>query len=285
MKNIKRVLFQVKSAKNIFWDDTPIRIGCQLVVPDKFAGDQPLCIISHGSGGLGSDTVLFVDSLGRQGIATLCVDSFTGRSMEAIGWNDFSGYVSPRMRALETVEAYKFLCENHKNMFAGLNLNKLALVGFSWGADTVANVIAHYNETLPKETFFALCYGNLWPFEEAFYKAKEYDVTLYHGAEDNWTSPEKSKIFADETNSKYVEFFDCVHGFCKPGYDDEVAEQVIVNHHAPFPVPTELKQVYSWIQKGKIWEDTEWQRIDAKMSYDQMATEQILNDIITKLTK
>ena len=122
MKNIKRVLFQVKSSKNIFWDDTPIRIGCQLVVPDKFAGDQPLCIISHGSGGLGSDTDLFVDSLGRQGIATLCVDSFTGRSMEAIGWNDFSGYVSPRMRALETVEAYKFLCENHKNMFAGLNL-------------------------------------------------------------------------------------------------------------------------------------------------------------------
>ena len=170
MKNIKRVLFQVQSSKNIFWDDTPIRIGCQLVVPDKFAGNQPLCIISHGSGGLGSDTDLFVDSLGRQGIATLCVDSFTGRSMEAIGWSDFSGYVSPRMRALETVEAYKFLCENHSNMFAGLSLNKLALVGFSWGADTVANVIAHYNETLPKETFFALCYGNLWPFEEAFYK-------------------------------------------------------------------------------------------------------------------
>ena len=37
------------------------------------------------------------------------------------------------MRALETVEAYKFLCENHKNMFAGLNLNKLALVGSQLG--------------------------------------------------------------------------------------------------------------------------------------------------------
>ena len=73
-------------------------------------------------------------------------------------------------------------------MFAGLNLNKLALVGFK-GADTVANVIAHYNETI-KETFFALCYGNLWS-EEAFYKAKEYDVTLYHGAEDNLTIQKK----------------------------------------------------------------------------------------------
>ena len=119
MNNIKRVIFDIKSSKNIFWDDTPIRVGAQLVIPDKFKGDQPLCIISHGSGGLGSDTDLFVNSLGMQGIATLCVDSFTGRSMEAIGWNDFSSYVSPKMRAMETVEAYKFLCENHKNMFAG----------------------------------------------------------------------------------------------------------------------------------------------------------------------
>ena len=39
--------------------------------------------------------------------------------------------------------------------------------------------------------------------------------------------------------------------FGKPRYDDEVAEQVIVNHHRSFSFPTELKQVYSWIQKGK----------------------------------
>ena len=44
-------------------------------------------------------------------------------------------------------------------------------------------------------------------FEEAFYKAKEYDVTLYHGAEDNWTSPRKSKIFADETQQQVCRIF------------------------------------------------------------------------------
>ena len=283
MNNIKRVIFDIKSSKNIFWDDTPIRVGAQLVIPDKFKGDQPLCIISHGSGGLGSDTDLFVNSLGMQGIATLCVDSFTGRSMEAIGWNDFSSYVSPKMRAMETVEAYKFLCENHKNMFAGLDLQKIAFVGFSWGADTVANVIAHYSDILPKKTFFSLCYGNLWPFEESFYKAKDFDVTLYHGANDEWTSAEKSKLFAEQTNSEYIEFFDVAHGFTKPGYTDEVAENVIINHHAPFPVPTELKEVYSWIQKGKVWEDTDWKRVNAPLSYDQLATERVLDDIIRKL--
>ena len=72
--------------------------------------------------------------------------------------------------------------------------------------------------------------------------------------------------------------------FANPGYDDEVAEQVIVNHHVfLFPVPTELKQVYSWIQKGKIWEDTEWQRIDAQMSYDPNGYRTDSNDIITQI--
>lgn len=284
MKNMKRVLFSVESTRNIYWDNTPITVGCQLVIPNKFEGNQPLCIVSHGSGGLGSDTDLFVNSLAAQGIATLCVDSFTGRSMEAIGWNDFSGYVSPRMRALETVQAYKYLKDNQELMFAGLDLDKVACVGFSWGADSMANVFAHHKDDIPKDTFFALCYGNLWPFEEEFYNAKDFDVTVYHGAEDNWTSSERGKQFCDETNSKFVEFFDVVHGFCKPGYDkQEVANDVIVNYHAEFPVPTRLRDVFGWIQKGKVWKDTDWLRVDAKLAYDQMATEQVINDIISKL--
>ena len=73
------------------------------------------------------------------------------------------------------------------------------------------------------------------------------------------------------------------HGFTKPGYKKEMAKQVIINHHADFPVPTDLKQVYSWIQKGKIWEDTEWKKVNAPLDYDHMATERVLSDIVHKL--
>ena len=45
MKNMKRVLFSVESTRNIYWDNTPITVGCQLVIPNKFEGDQPLCRI------------------------------------------------------------------------------------------------------------------------------------------------------------------------------------------------------------------------------------------------
>lgn len=38
-----------------------------------------------------------------------------------------------------------------------------------------------------------------------------------------------------------------------------------------------------WIQKGKVWKDTEWQRVDAKLGYDQIATERVLDDIVSKL--
>ena len=283
MHNIKRVIFSVDSKKNNpLIDDTPIQVGCELVIPDKYKVNQPLCIISHGSGGLGSDTDLFVNSLTRYGIASLYVDSFTGRNIDNLPWSDIlSSYVSPKMRGYETYQAFKYLQEHN---FPHLNLDKVACVGFSWGADSIANLMAHWGDELPKDTFYALAYGNLWPFEEQFYKGKEHDITLYHGSDDTWTSPDKGKIFAQETDSKFVEFFGCYHGFCKPGYDNHSVGEVIVNHNAPFPIPTELPAVYKWIMKGKIWKDTDFQKVDAVMSYDDLATQRIVSDIIEKLT-
>ena len=73
--DIKRMIFQVKSKmNNPLLDDSPVQIGCELIIPDKYKTNQPLCIVSHGSGGLGADTDLFVNSLARLGIASLCVD-------------------------------------------------------------------------------------------------------------------------------------------------------------------------------------------------------------------
>ena len=280
--NIKRIIFQVDSKMNhAIIDDSPIQVGCELVIPDKFKVKQPLCIISHGSGGLGADTDLFVNSLANLGIASLCVDSFTGRNIDALHWGDIlSSYVSPKMRALETVEAYNFL--KNKN-FPYLDLDNVACVGFSWGADTIANITGYYFNQLPKDTFYALCYGNLWPFEEAFYNAKDLNVRLYHGEKDNWTSPDKSKIFAEQTDSEYVEFYDCVHGFCKPANGLNDVGQVTINHHAPFPIPTELTDVYKWIMKGKIWKDTDFQKVNAVMEYDDLATQRIISDIYKHL--
>ena len=276
-KNIKKLIFSVEGMRNVYWDQSPCTIGCEVSIPFKFDGDQPLCIISHGSGGLGNDTEHFVSALNDSGIATLCVDSFTGRNMTNINWNELGGYVSPRARAYETVEAFKFLQENHESLFAGVDLSKVACVGFSWGADSIAQVFAHYDGVLPAETFYALCYGNLWPFEPEYYNARDRDVTLYHGADDNWTSPERGKTFAKETHSEFVEFFGCTHGFCKPGYDEEIAEQVIVNYHAEFPVPTKLKDAFAYIQKGMIWKDTKWKRVDATITFDPMATPIVMN--------
>ena len=120
--------------------------------------------------------------------------------------------------------------------------------------------------------------------EEKWCSETKLDVTLYHGEKDNWTSPEKSKIFAEQTDSKYVEFFDCVHGFCKPAIGRNNAGEVIVNHNAPFPIPTELTEVYKWIKQGKIWEDTDFLKVSALMEYDDLATQRILSDIHQHLT-
>lgn len=280
---IKRILFSVKSQRNIFWDNSEIDIGCEVIIPDKFTGGTPLCILSHGSGGLGSDTELFVNSLADAGIACLCVDSFTGRNISSLSWDSQSSYISPKVRAHETMQAYRFLQQNADTLFRVIDLNNIALVGFSWGADTLAQILGHHAHDLPKDAFYAMCYGNLWPFEHAFYNAKNYDVTLYHGSDDNWTDCNKSKIFAQQTSSEYIEFFGCTHGFCKQGYDNNIAKDVIINHHADFPVPTEMTEVYHWIQQGKVWKDTDWIKVDAVMTFDPMASDRIIRDVIHKL--
>ena len=282
-KYIKRILFSVKGQRNIFWDNAEIDVGCEVIIPNKFEGDTPLCIISHGSGGLGSDTDLFVNSLTDNGIACLCVDSFTGRNINSLTWNSQSSYISPKARAYETMQAFKYLKDNADSLFRVLDLENVALVGFSWGADTLAQILAHHADILPTNTFYALCYGNLWPFEKAFYNAKNHDVTLYHGSDDNWTSSEKSKIFAQETNSEFVEFYAVTHGFCKQGYTDDIAEDVIINYHADFPIPTEMTEVYHWVQQGKIWKDTDWQTVNAKLTFDPMASQRVIDDILRKL--
>ena len=283
-KYIKRILFSVKSQRNIFWDNTEIDIGCEVTIPNKFVGNTPLCVISHGSGGLGSDTELFVDSLTDAGIACLCVDSFTGRNISSLSWDSQSSYISPKVRAHETMEALAYIKRNADSLFQMVNTDRISFVGFSWGADTLAQILGHHTQSLPDDSFFALCYGNLWPFESAFYNAKKYNVKLYHGADDNWTSSERSKIFANETNSKFVEFYSVTHGFCKQGYENDMAKNVIINHHADFPIPTEMTEVYNWVQQGKVWKDTDWKKVDAVMTFDPMATQQVLADII-KATK
>jgi len=282
-KYIKRILFSVKSQRNIFWDNTEIDIGCEVIIPNKFTGDTPLCVISHGSGGLGSDTELFVDSLTDAGIACLCVDSFTGRNISSLSWDSQSSYISPKVRAFETMKAVDYIKSNIDSLFQVININRISFVGFSWGADTLAQILGHHMDNLSDDAFFALCYGNLWPFESAFYNAKNYNVKLYHGSDDNWTSSEKSKIFANETNSQCVEFFNVTHGFCKQGYENDLAKDVIINHHADFPIPTEMTEVYNWVQQGKVWKDTDWKKVDAVMTFDPMATQQVIADLIDSI--
>ena len=284
MVNLKE--FLIASFKNGKPEDvgTEIQCGCKLTIPDKFLGDPTFCIISHGSGGIGSDTQLFVESLGYKGIATLVVDSFTSRNISTLDWSDATqSYMAPKDRALETFNAYQFLKDN-EYLTQNLNLDKLACVGFSWGADTMANLMAWWGEQLPADTFYSLVYGNLWPFERRFFKGREHDITVYHGSDDNWTSAEKGKIFAEKTNSEFVEFFGCTHGFCKPGKDGEIVPKQTINYHVDYPIPTELKAVWGTVATtGKLWHDAEFEYVDAKMDYDHMATERVIADIVHKL--
>ena len=112
MVNLKEFLTASFKSEDPFLLGEDIQCGCKLTIPNKYKVQHPLCIISHGSGGLGSDTQVFVDSLSNRGIASLVVDSFTSRNITTLDWSDAKqSYMAPKDRALETFNAYKFLKE------------------------------------------------------------------------------------------------------------------------------------------------------------------------------
>ena len=102
-------------------------------------------------------------------------------------------------------------------------------------------------------------------------------ILQFNGSDDNWTSAEKGKIFAEKTNSEFVEFFGCTHGFCKPGKDGEIVSKQTINYHVDYPTSTELKAVWGTVATtGKLWHDAEFEYVDAKMDYDPWLQKELL---------
>jgi len=51
------------------------------------SGRQPVVVLVHGSGGIGSNISMWVDELNGLGISTFVIDGFTGRGLEGTNTN------------------------------------------------------------------------------------------------------------------------------------------------------------------------------------------------------
>jgi dienelactone hydrolase len=90
------------------------------------AGPQPVVVLMHGSGGIGSNISMWVDELNGLGISTFVIDGFTGRGLQATGTNQ--ALLGRLNFILDIYRALEVLAKHPR-----VDMQRLALMGFSRG--------------------------------------------------------------------------------------------------------------------------------------------------------
>jgi dienelactone hydrolase len=164
----------------------PAVLAGELRIPRPGTEKFPAVILIHGSGGIGAGHARWVDELNSAGVATLLVDSFSGRGIVNTV-TDQSQLDSLAMM----IDAYRALASlsQHPRIDAG----RIAVMGFSKGA--VAAVYSS-NERFRKmygqpNAEFAAHIGLYTPCNTAFLeddKVTGKPIRLFHGQADDWVS-------------------------------------------------------------------------------------------------
>src|SRR4051812_48423818 len=102
-----------------------VTIGAELRIA-RPTGPQPVVILMHGSGGIGSNISMWVDELNGLGISTFVIDSFTGRGLQGTSSNQ--ALLGRLNFILDTYNALEILAKHPR-----VDPQRLALMGFSRG--------------------------------------------------------------------------------------------------------------------------------------------------------
>ena len=90
------------------------------------SGRQPVVVLVHGSGGIGSNISMWVDELNGLGISTFVIDGFTGRGLE--GTNTNQALLGRLNLIIDIYRGLEVLAKHPR-----VDAQRLALMGFSRG--------------------------------------------------------------------------------------------------------------------------------------------------------
>src|SRR3954453_21709443 len=90
------------------------------------SGRQPVVVLVHGSGGIGSNISMWVDELNGLGISTFVIDGFTGRGLE--GTNTNQALLGRLNLIIDIYRGLEVLAKHPR-----VDPQRLALMGFSRG--------------------------------------------------------------------------------------------------------------------------------------------------------
>lgn len=185
------------------------------------AGRVPVVVALHGCGGNLTPKGEMVrrdrdwaDRLVSWGYAVLFLDSFNPRGFRQIcTLKAFERRVRPADRAIDVQAALVWLTSK-----AGVDLSRIALLGWSNGGSTVLRAVGQATGPVPSHVKTAVAFypgcGAILP------RAKwrpHVPLSILIGSDDNWTPAERCRtLAARHPGIHFVEYPEAVHGFDAP---------------------------------------------------------------------
>jgi len=200
-------------------------LGAELRIPQGQKAKFPAVVLMHGSGGVSGSMDLWVHALNQAGIATLVVDSFSGRGITSTVQDQTLLHSLAMM-----VDAYRALDVLAKH--PRIDANKISVMGFSKGAvASVFSASTRFKALYGSSAKFASHIGLYTPCNTRFMGdtvVTGSPMRFFHGTSDDYVSVLPCRAFVAELQSKGVdisltEFANTQHGYDSPLAPEKMA--------------------------------------------------------------
>ncbi len=200
-------------------------LGAELRIPQGQKAKFPAVVLIHGSGGVSGSMDLWVHALNQAGIATLVVDTFSGRGITSTVQDQTLLHSLAMM-----VDGYRGLDLLAKH--PRIDATKISIMGFSKGAvASVFSASTRFKTLYGSTAKFASHIGLYTPCNTRFMGDSEVTgapMRFFHGTSDDYVNVVPCRAFVAELKNKGVdatltEFPNTQHGYDSPLAPEKLA--------------------------------------------------------------
>lgn len=203
----------------------PHVIAAELRIPQGQKAKFPAIVLVHGSGGVSGSMDLWVHALNQAGVATLVVDTFSGRGITSTVQDQTLLHSLAMM--VDSYRALDLLAKHPR-----IDASKISVMGFSKGAvASIFSASTRFKDLYGSSAKFASHIGLYTPCNTRFIgdtTVTGSPMRLFHGISDDYVSVGPCRAFVQELKSKGVdvsltEFPNTQHGYDSPLAPEKLA--------------------------------------------------------------
>jgi dienelactone hydrolase len=203
----------------------PHLLGAELRIPQGQKAKFPAVVLIHGSGGVNGSMDLWVHALNQAGVATLVVDTFSGRGITSTVQDQTLLHSLAMM-----VDGYRALDLLAKH--PRIDASKISVMGFSKGAvASIFSASTRFKEMYGSSAKFASHIGLYTPCNTRFMgdtAVTGAPMRFFHGTSDDYVNVVPCRSLVAELKAKGVdatlsEFANTQHGYDSPLAPEKLA--------------------------------------------------------------